>query len=92
MHFQTHAFLGGAYLSRFKMADGFYCLMALEGVLDSVIFQTDVYFSNEVTKHLHFLCLVDALPNQVHRGALAELSGQEVASEPSIVPGLSSTQ
>lgn len=66
----THVFLGGAYCSRFKKADGFYHLMALEGVLDSVIFQPDVYFSNEVTKYFHSLCLVDALPNQVHRDAL----------------------
>lgn len=49
----THAFLGGAYCSRFKKADGFYPLMTLEGILDAVIFKPDVYFCKNPTNYFH---------------------------------------
>ena len=48
-----HAYLGSAYCSRFQKADGFcgfYSSMALEGVLDSVI-----YFINKAMKYFHSL-------------------------------------
>lgn len=74
----THAYLGRACCSRFQKADGFcgfYSSMPVEGVLDSVIFKSNVYFINKAMKYFYSLTSSRCFAWSGAQGAVAELSG-----------------